>query len=299
MSEQNSGGSSQIAGDAFGFSGGGTATVQQQGSTPPKAENSHQNDGSEQVQSTQPNEAEELNVSSTEVQQPQTQAQENGKVFKKQAEDNRKMVIDMLEDKFMQLQDGRLKESDLKSWFVAHPELAETANRSKRVKDRYRELMEKPVTRSTSENVTIPDSQISSETSEELENKPLTQKDLAITLAKFNEEQEIKLATKLITKERQDFIEGFAEKHQVLDKDFTVLQRNADALFKANPEWDYSEAVRAAYATVNPSKGTPVQVPNTQMPAPEMVQSKVDASIPGGIQLMSSEEFSGGQIKNQ
>lgn len=277
MDEQNSGGSTDLSsglGTAFGFTGG--TTTKDEGSTPPVAESSHQ-EGSELK--TQPEKAEELNVPKPEEE----------KIFKKQAEDNRKLVIDMLEDKFQQVKSGKLSQDELKKWFSTHGEIAETANRSKRVKDRYRELMDTAVETPR---------EIPQETSEVITEEPLTRKELEATLARFNEEQSIKNISRSIVQERETQLEDFAIVHKVLDKNFDSLRRNADALFKANPEMDYSEAVTAAYHAFNPQKSSPVNIPTSQIQAPETLQTeKFDATAPGGIQLISAEEFSRGQLK--
>ncbi len=277
MADQNSGGSTDLSsglGDAFGF-GGGT-TTEEKGSTPPVAESSHQ-EGSELK--TQPEKAEGLNV--------ETPKPEDEKIFKKQAEDNRKLVIDMLEDKFQQLKDGRLKSDELKKWFSTHGEIAETANRSKRVKDRYRELMDTAVETQKE----IPPETIETE-------EPLTRKELEATLAKFSEEQNIRNVSRSIIQERENQLENFAIEHKVLDKSFDSLKRNADALFKANPDMDYPDAVKAAYHAFNPQKSSPVNIPTSQIQPPEGTQNeKFDATAPGGIQLISAAEFSRGQLK--
>lgn len=277
MADQNSGGSTDLSsglGDAFKFGGGITTT--EQGSTPPVAESSHQ-EGVEQ--NTQPEKAEGLAV--------ETPKLEDEKIFKKQAEDNRKLVIDMLEDKFQQLKNGKLKPDELKQWFSTHGEIAETANRSKRVKDRYRELMDTAV---ETQKEILPES-IDTE-------EPLTRKELEATLAKFSEEQNIRNFSRSIVQERETQLEDFAIEHKVLDKSFDSLKRNADALFKANPDMDYQDAVKAAYYAFNPQKGSPVNIPTSQIQPPENLQNeKIDATAPGGIQLISAAEFSKGQIK--
>jgi len=273
MDDNKSGGSQTEVSEGFGF--GGTTNVQK-GSEPQNAEGSHQDRG-EQVE-TQPNQVEDLNEPQKEV-----EPAKEDKVFKKQAEDNRRMVIDMLEEKFQQVQKGSLSEDQLKQWFSQHPELGETANRSKRVKEKYRELMSKP-------------SQEKAEVAEPGEDQPLTLKELKTYLHDFEEEREAKYLSKQLAKERDDHIENFAEKHQVLDSNFDSLKRNADALFKANPDWTYERAVQSAYYTINPQKGSSVNITTKTMAAPEAQSTKVDATTPGGVQLISASEFSGGQL---
>lgn len=285
--DNNSGGSPVVAGqnlqiDPAVFGLGGTTTKQD--SAPQSSGGLTPNDGGEQ--NTQPNEAGELNVPSTESTQEEAQKPEDGKIFKKQAEDNRKMVIDMLEDKFQQLSTGKIKDSDLKQWFSSHSELAETANRSKRVKDRYRELMEKPLE-------VLP----SDETILDEEEKPITPKELARILEEHGAEQEARILSKTLIQDREKTFESFAVSKRVVDQDVDVLKRNAEALYKVNPEWDYQDALAAAYHTITPSKGKPVNIAPSSTPAPDLNQIKIDATAPGGVQLISFEEFSGQRKK--
>lgn len=268
MNDNTSGGSQHVI-DMPGL--GGTTQSIQQGSTLPQAESSVQEKG-EQVIDTQPK-TEELD---------EPKKEEPATIFKKQSEDHRRMVIDMLEDKFRQVKDGTLSEMELKQWFVKHPELGETANRSKRVKTSYRELMERPMTETPQE---------------EVEDTPLTAKDLAKHLEKFQEESEVRLLSKQLILERSNQLDDFAEKHKLVDDDYDSLKRNSDALFKANPDWDYTQAVRAAYNAIRPSKNSTVSIPKSQIATPDIQNNKIDATNPGGVSLMSASEFTGGQIK--
>ena len=121
MSNDNSGGSTTVVNDGFGF--GGTATIQP-ASEPLKAEDSAPEKGGEQV----------LDKDAKTELQPKEEAPKEEKVIEKPADTAHRAVIDMLEDKLKQVNTGKMDEKELKEWFKTHPELADTANRSKRIK---------------------------------------------------------------------------------------------------------------------------------------------------------------------
>ncbi len=196
----------------------------------------------------------------------------------------------MLQDKLKQANDGQLDKKELQEWFKSHPELADTANRSKRVKEQYRELMEAPITQQEASKETTPKKGLAKEESEE--DRPLTIRELK----KYDEERETRILEKALASQREDKYTSFAEKHKVVDDDASALKRNAEALFKANPDWSYDQALQGAYNTINPRKGRPNNISTGNLPAPESMVTKIDASA-GSVQLISSSEFSGGQIK--
>lgn len=281
MSEEIKGGDSSVTtvSDGFGF-GGDTSNVVAPASVPPiKVEDSAPDKkGDGQV----------LVKEETKEEVKTETKQDEGKIFQKKASEKHEQVIDLLADKLEQFKSGKVDGTELKEWFTAHPELAETANRSKRVKDDYRLLMEK--------SVATQESQPGKDQKDEDEIRPMTLADLK---AYDSEREAITLAKVLQSERQRDFTE-FAVEHKVFDQDAEALKRNAEALYKANSEWDYSQAVQAAYNALNPRKASPANVsaPTGGVTmANETVAPKVDASSREGVQLMTASEWSGGQLK--
>ena len=264
--DSTGGGSTATITDGFGF-GGSTTNVQPTSEPPVKVEDSTPQKEDGQV-SAKPEKPEE---------QPEKPKEQ---ILEKKAEKSHTLIVDMLEEKFQQLKEGGVKDSELKDWFSKHPDLADRANRSKRVKEDFRALMDKEIPATESEAPA--------------ESKPITLQDLQ----RYDEERETKILVKAMQRERENLISDFASKHNVVDKDVDSLKRNAEALYKANPDWEYADAVAGSYAILNPRKGSPT---NFSVPtgggtkAPEATSSKLDVS--GGVQLMSASEFSGGQLK--
>jgi len=268
MSEEKSGGSMSIPLPGM---NGGTANDLSQASEPPKAEDLPPQDAGKAVS---PNPEKETPEVPNKEQKEETP---DKPIFQKEALKAHEQVIDLLEEKFTQLKEGELDEETLKEWFVKNPSFADTANRSKRLKEDYRTLMEKPV-----------------EAQEERPSgeKPLTLKDLQ----QYDADREARVLAKAQERERDGQFTDFAVKYKVVDADAEQLRRNAEALYKANPEWDYPKAVSMAYATINPQKSSPVNISANSLKAPENKSARVDATQ--GIQLVSASKFSGGQLQD-
>lgn len=278
MTKSTQGGDSSVATitDGFGFGDGKTSNVQPSSIPPEKAENSHSKteDGQILAKETAP-ELEESEEQKEEKQKPES--------FEKQADDARARTIDLLEEKLQDNKDGKMSDLELIQWFDKHPEFGTIANSAKRIKEDYRALKTR---------VKTPESQFKKEEKRDDKkdpfDRPLTLRDL--------EERDHRLLEQQLIRERKNQIKEFAIKHKIVDEKFEQLQRNAEALQKANPEWGYSEAITASYNTIKTLKGSPVNIATPNTKAPEMVSTKIDASV-GGIQLITASEFSGGQLK--
>lgn len=271
MSDTNSGGSATIP--LPGMSGG-TANISTPESTPPKTEeNLPPQDAGKEISSTP-------NVDAKPAEKAVAKQENSTPTFQKEADEAREQVLDLLQEKFTQLKEGELNEEDLKAWFTKNPSFADTANRSKRLKEDFRNLMEKSNGQPATESKATP------------EDKPLTLKDLQA----YDQEREARVLAKAQEREQQREFTDFAVKHKVVDADAKQLKINADALYKANPEWDYAKAVSTAYSTINPQKSAPTNISANSLGAPESQDTKIDATK--GVQLISAAKFSGGQLKD-
>ena len=221
------------------------------------------------------------------------------KEFKNKADTAHKQVIELIADKFKLLEDGRLEDGELRKWFLDHPEFSDTANRSKRMKDQFRSLMERsPEVRRGDKAV---DKVSEDEEVDDQEEKPkIPTGDKPITasdLSKLLDERDERLMEKSLTKERENKAETFAEKHQVLDDEYKNLRKNADALFEANDDWTYEKALEMALITLRPSKDKPLNTatPDSIKGTQGKPSEKLD--LTKATPLMTEEEFLGKRIK--
>lgn len=215
---------------------------------------------------------------------------------KKKAESAHRQVIDLIGEKFELLKNNRMDDQELRKWFLDHPEFAETANRSKRMKDQFRTLMERSpeVRRGETKVEKVPEDEEVDDTPEEKKSlsgdRPVT----ASELKKLLDDREEHLLEKTLVKERAEKAENFAVNHSIVDDEYESLKRNADALFDANNDWTYEMALEASYAATNISKGKPLNVvtPNA-IKQENKREEKVDLTKP--TPLMTKEEFFGKQ----
>ena len=223
------------------------------------------------------------------------------KLFKNKAEQSHKLVIDLLEDKFSQLSNGRIDDGELRSWFDSHPDLADTANRSKRVKDRFRSLMERdeaakynPEIKEKRVAQTRPDvKEINDAKPKEnsLDGKPITYSDLE----KFFDSREDKFLEKTISKQREESLEAYAASHQILDEEYRKFSEATKALYKTNSDWTFQDALDAARRALYPTKGAQTVVPGARPLIPEELVEKIDMTKP--TELFSKDEFFGRKAK--
>jgi hypothetical protein len=288
--EDNTGGSFAIDPTAFGLSGS-TSTVQ--ASNAPVAQ-----EGSKgaDAPSTQTN-VEVVNESNANTQAPQVTDAEvkpdaDVKGLEKKLSESHRHTIDLMEEKFADLTNGRIEDEELRKWFTDHPDLADLANRSKRLKDGYRSLMDRnPEVRRGDKTV--------DKTVEEVDDvetpKSPTPDDRPLTVAeyrKLQEEQETRILEKTLTRERNAKLEEFAVARNVKDDAFTKLKTYADALFKSDNSFEnYEEAMEAAYRVIIGSKGNTVNITGNSATSNGFKEDKIDATK--GIQLMSREEVFG------
>jgi hypothetical protein len=221
------------------------------------------------------------------------------KEYKKKADDAHKQVIDLIEDKFKLLEDNRLEDKELRKWFLDHKEFADSANRSKRMKDKYRALMERsPEVRSGDKKVEqIPEKDVVDDTKEETKiptgDRPLTASDLQKAL----DERDERLLERSLIQERQSRAEEFAQKNNILDDDYKALIRNADALLKANEEWTYTQALEAAKAVIRTPKDKPMNVVTNDSIRGSREGPKEKVDLTKATPLSTWEEFSGQKRK--
>ena len=215
---------------------------------------------------------------------------------KRKADKAHSQVIDLIEDKFKLLDDRKMEDEELRKWFLDHPEFADTANRSKRMKDKFRNLMERsPEVRRGEKMVPESKEEVDDDKPEEkrsLGDKPLTSGELM----KMLDERDERLIERSLTKERDSKAEDFAAEHKVLDEEYTKLKRNAEALFEANDDWTYERALEAALTAMNAGKPKPLNVAaQGERAIAQEGQDKVDLTQP--TPLMDWDQFSGAKRK--
>lgn len=271
MDNNNSGDSNKVTAPMYSLRDG-EATSDNGTNIPQEAESSQPKEGGEQVLAAE--KKEEI------AEQPAKGEQVEEKSFQKQASEAHRMVIDLVEEKLDQVDQGLMDEEELREWFNSHQEFANVADRSKRLKERYRGFMEAPATKAE----TKVEAKIAPE------ERPITLADLK----KYDEERESRLLAKTLSIAQERNFEKFAAAHKMVDDRAAALKRNAEALFKANPDWSYDEALESAYAAIEKPKGKPVNLATvtTSTVNTELAQSeKVDATK--GVSLWTKEEFFG------
>lgn len=172
------------------------------------------------------------------------------------SEDEKRMVIDTIERQLDQFDQGILSAEDLQKFFSDKPEVANIANKSKRVKERYRSFSEGTHPRlQINEDVSPVKEDESLPTTE----KPLTLKDLD---AYFSQKEGALFEKQLKAEKEKQFI-TFASERGIVDKEAEALQTTAKALADVHSEWTYDQALDAAYRAIQPAgKPKPVHVIN-------------------------------------
>jgi len=198
------------------------------------------------------------------------------KAEKARLEEAHKLIIDTIEDKFTDLNAGKLSPLELEHWFKENPEFADVANRAKRVKESYRRFIETPRETPTTEAPVIP------------EDKPLTIKDLQA----YDQQREDALLKKQYEKANAASFEKYVTTYDIKGEPADKLRTVADTLYKANDEWSFDDALQAAHRALYDGKRTPVGLPagSTIPQAPSASQEeKVDLSQRS--QIISLSDF--------
>ena len=173
-----------------------------------------------------------------------------------QTEEEKRMVIDTVESQLDKFDQGIISAEELQHFFKDKPELASIANKSKRVKERYRsfvdgkhprlQLAETPV--EAKEDTPMPT--ISDE-------KPLTLKDLD----QYYAQKEASLMEKQLQEEKSKQFLQFAVSQGLKDDQVTAVQKTAEALSTVHEDWSWQDAMTAAYRAVTGEvKPKPVNV---------------------------------------
>lgn len=287
-------GDSEMA-NAFGMPAG-EATSQHSASTPPKEESLAPE------AEVAPLKEEELKpIESDGAAQKVEPKETNPEValLQKKAQENHRLLIDSIQAKFDLLKNSRLDDSELRKWFDENPEFAAVANRSKRLKDQFRSLMQRDEAMRTSEEVKQRRAsqidpnvdEINDDESKTMaeDDKPLTRSDFRELLKQFETEK----AEAKSVGERQKKLEDYAATRKILDKEFTVFKTTADALYEVNKSvWTYEQALKAADRAMFDTKDVPVNISGQIGMMGSGKEEAVNAAN-GPIQMFSFEEFSG------
>lgn len=266
MSEQNSGGSTPVVVSTMNMDG----TVADSGTT--KEENASTKlepaiqDGAKEKQS---DFAETAKAEETQKTDEQIKIVKDYKAHK--------MTIDLLEEKFNNLKDGRIEDSELREWFDEHPEFADMANRSKRIKNDFRSLMEREPARKYDPDL---DAKRKAQTKDEEEiddnNKslPLTEE----RLKKILEERDNKILEKSLVQVKESEIEEYAVSRDIKDDSYEKLKKTAEAIYKANPDMEFKDAIKVAGQGLFPTKNnSSVNIDSaTPQTAKEEQKEKID-----------------------
>jgi hypothetical protein len=273
MSEDTTGGGSMIIDDVH--------VIGMNGGTPQQ----------EPVMQAGPNDSEEPKAKEGDLSKDETQPEKGDDLekYRKKATDSHKQVIELIEDKFKLLENDRLTDEELRTWFLDHPEFSDTANRSKRMKDKYRSLMERsPEVRRGEKTLPKVD-----ESDEEVKtpsgDRPLT----ATELMKLLDEREDRLLERSMVKERDSKLIDYAAQHNIVDDEYNKLKANADALFAVNKDWTYEQAVEKAHLTISESKGKPMVTASADAIRSQVAQKEEEVDLTKPTPLTTWEDFAG------
>lgn len=263
--------------EAFGFSDGeATGTTKTPADSTPAPESTD----IQEEEGTTPAADDSTDDTST-SDEAETSESDEDKEERKRLEDAHVLIVDTIEDQFKSLDKGEMTPAELKAWFEKNPEFADVANRSKRMKERYRGFIESAKDLSTDTPST-----------EKTESKPLTIEDLKA----YDQEREASLLKKQYERQNNETFTTFAVERGVKDDEVQKLRATADALLVTNDDWSYKNALEAAHRALYGSKPAPVGVPpgrtSTTPSAPEKPQS---AGMDGAnwVEAVSAKDFMG------
>ena len=245
-----------------------------------------------------PNQSEEPKAKEGDLSKDEETPPEKGddlEKYRKKATDSHKQVIELIEDKFKLLEDNRLTDQELRTWFLDHPEFSDTANRSKRMKDKYRSLMDRSPEVRRGEKVIqkVEEADEIDDTNEEVKtpsgDRPLT----ASELDKILDAREDRLLERGVVKERESKIVDYAAEHNIVDDEYKKLKANADALFEVNKDWSYEEAVAKAHLTITNSKDKPMVTATADAIKGQVTQKEEKVDLTKPTPLTTWEDFAG------
>lgn len=206
----------------------------------------------------------------------------------------RRMVIDTIESQLDKFDQGALSAEDLEAFFKENEEIARIANKSKRVKERYRTFKEGKhprlkETETSTEKLALSEGAPQKEMSEtKPEDAPLTAKDLE----KFFEQREAAQLERQLKQERRATFETFASSHNVVDEEATALERTANALIQAHEDWSFDQALKAAYRAIGGEiKPKPTQVTSRSLPSEPQSDEESRVDLSEGTWSIPSDAF--------
>lgn len=263
--------------EAFGFSGGeATETTKTTADSAPAPESTD----IQEEEGTTPAADDSTGDTST-SEEAETSESTLDKEERKRLEDAHVLIVNTIEDQFKSLDKGEMSPTELKAWFEKNPEFADVANRSKRMKERYRGFMESTKDLSTD-----------TPSADKPESKPLTIEDLKA----YDQEREAALLKKQYERQNNETFTTFAVERGLKDDDAQKLKTTADALLATNDEWSYKNALEAAHRALYGSKPAPVGVPSSRTSsAPITPEKPQSAGMDGAnwVEAVSAQDFMG------
>jgi len=263
--------------EAFGFSDGdatGTTKTTADSTPAPESTDIQEEDGNTPA-------ADDSSDDTSTSEEAETSESEEDKEERKRLEDAHVLIVDTIEDQFKSLDKGEMTPAELKVWFEKNPEFADVANRSKRMKERYRGFIESTKDLSTDTPST-----------EKTESKPLTIEDLKA----YDQEREASLLKKQYERQNNETFTTFAVERGVKDGEVQKLRATADALLVTNDDWSYKNALEAAHRALYGSKPAPVGVPSgrtSSTPTPSEQPQSAGMDGANWVEAVSAKDFMG------
>ena len=206
---------------------------------------------------TPPSQEEEDSLDTSEKSEPSTSNDE-----RKREEVYKKILIDELEERFTMFASHQITADQLKAW-IDKRGLHETADRSKRVKEDYRDFMKSFAQTSPATAKT--------EIPEDFDSV-LDQKLDAKIQERIQKQEEFK---------RDETAKLYAQEFKFQDKEYESLVKNAAALQSTNPTWSYTDSLQAAHRVLRPTRQNIPLPPGVNAPHLQNTDEKVDLSQQG------------------
>lgn len=213
-----------------------------------------------------------------------------------QTEEEKRMVIDTVESQLDKFDQGLISAEELQHFFKDKPEVAGIANKSKRVKERYRSFVDGKHPRLQMQESSPDDQQNDQGIPEQTEEKPLTLKDLD----QYYALKEASLMEKQLKEEKSQQFLTFAVEQGLKDDQVTTVQKTAEALSGLHEDWSWQESMQAAYrAVTGETKLKPVNAVigsrTPQIHSSQASQERVDLSK--GTWTVDPSAFGFGELK--
>jgi len=209
----------------------------------------------------------------------------------------RRMVIDAIEKRFEKMDAGSMSAEELYEFFKSNKDIELTADKSKKVKDRYRSFIKKYESGAyATDEDADEDEEQEVKTEKKKEAKPgdtgyVSREDLITILSEYDDKKQNEAMYKVLRQERDSELEDFATSRGIKDNDYDALKKNATALFELNSGWTFKEALEASNRALFKTKDKPVTVSSRSQNRDERIADEDDVDFSQGSALVNPSDW--------